>query len=187
MTRLLSREIECRRIVGIDIDKEMIGFANRVNKEPNIEYVVQDIQQSWNQFCPELRALEGQVSVVTSNFALTWIKDIRTTSENISRLVRDGGHVVFNLVYDGDIFDRLSPEKRSMMERILKYPTEEEFIGQWVNGLKRAGLTKISIEYWQPKTIYDEEEYHNGNFAKSTRIWEFRLAWSRSIWGLHLA
>lgn len=164
MTKLLSQEIQCKRIIGCDIDKDMIKFAESYNKESNIDYVLQDITQEWDQFSPELRSLEGRIPVVTSNFSLTWIKDIERAADNISRLVSDEGHVVVNLVYDGDIFNQLDPLKRSLMEKILKYPTEEQFIGQWVNSLKRSGLKRISIEFLDETSVYDEAEYHNGNF-----------------------
>ncbi|XP_054166836.1 trans-aconitate 2-methyltransferase-like [Oppia nitens] len=159
MTKLLADEIECDHIIGCDIDQKMIEYAKRENKKSNIDYLVQDIQRDWLDFNTELKDLKGKVSVITSNFALTWIHDIKTTAENLSHLISDDGLLVLNIVYDGDIYDRLEPNERLLAEKCLKYPTEEEMIGKWITCLKKSGFKQIDITYWEPKSIFNEKLY----------------------------
>ncbi|CAG2169786.1 unnamed protein product [Oppiella nova] len=160
MTKLYAEHIDSQRFIGCDIDPKMIDFATKENRKSNIDYVLQDIQQDWDRFSPELKALKHRVSVITSNFALTWVKDIRTASQNISNLIANDGFVVLNIVYDGDIYDRLDPNDRILAEKYLKYPTEEEMIGKWINGLKKSGFSKIDIHYWEPKAVFTEKVYY---------------------------
>ncbi len=163
MTKLLS-QIDCDYIIGCDIDPKMIEFAKSNNSLPQTEYLVQDIGTVWENVDEKLKKLYGKVSVVSSNFSLTWIKDkqIEIAAQNISNLLSDDGIVVLNIVYDGDIFKRLSPEEKTKIEKLVKYPTEHELIGKWFTSLKNVGLNRIDIQYWEPKVIVSEKLYIEG-------------------------
>ena len=161
-TRLLN-DFQCDRIVGCDIDPKMIGFAQKYNSTDKIDYVVQDFGAEWDQLDPELRELEGKVSVVFTNYAMAWIYDNKhNAATNIQRLLAEDGIFVGNILYDGDIFKSLPPSERKKAFDLIPYPSEEEFVGGWVMSLKSAGLNRIELDYWEPKIIMSEDSYVNG-------------------------
>jgi hypothetical protein len=133
------------------------------NSLSQTECIVQDIGTVWEKMDAKLKQLYGKVSVVSTNFSLTWIKDkgIETAAQNISNLLSDDGIVVLNIVYD-DIFKTLTQEKKTEIEKLLKYPTEQELIGKWLTSLKKVGLNKFHTQYWEPKTIVNEKLYIEG-------------------------
>jgi hypothetical protein len=155
MTKLLSK-IDCDSIT----DRNIIESNNSLSQT---ECIVQDIGTVWEKVDEKLKQLYGKVSVVSTNFSLTWIKDkgIETAAQNISNLLSDDGIVVLNIVYD-DIFKKLTQEKKTEIEKLLKYPTEQELIGKWLTSLKKVGLNKFHTQYLEPKTIVNEKLYIEG-------------------------
>ncbi len=61
-------------------------------------------------------------------------------------------------------------KKEKNFNEILKYPTEQKVIGRWVSAFKNAGLTKIDIKYWEPRSIYPQKYYFEGIFPKMINI-----------------
>ncbi len=133
------------------------------NSSSQTECIIQDIGTVWENVDEKLKQFYDRVSVVSTNFSLTWIKDkgIETAAQNISNLLSDDGIVVLNIVYD-DIFKRLTQEKKTEIEELLKYPTEQGLIGKWLTSLKKVGLNKFHTQYWEPKTLVNEELYIEG-------------------------
>jgi len=160
--KLLSEQFKYDRIIGVDIDPEMIKFAQINNKIENIEYIVQDIGSDWTLWDQNLKSLAGKVSVIFSNYALHWISDIERVAKNFSQLLSHNGIVVVDVLYCGDIYRHLSDDQRKISEKMLKYPTEQQMIGRWVTAFKNAGLSQIQVKYWEPKSIYPEKYYIEG-------------------------
>ena len=160
-TKLLN-QLNCDRIIGCDIDPKMIGFAKKYNKTAKMEYFVQDFGANWNQFDERLQRLAGKVSVIFTNYAMAWIWDKQTAAQNIARLLAPNGKFVANILYDGDIFQQLPTPERQKAFELVPYPTEQEFIGGWIMALKNAGLTKLDIDYWEPKIVMSEKLYVEG-------------------------
>jgi SAM-dependent methyltransferase len=145
----------------------MIEFARINNQIENTEYIVQDITNDWSLWDEKLKKLAGKVSVIFSNYCLHWINDIERAAINISHLLSNTGIILVDVLYCGDIYRNVSNEERKKFNEILKYPTEQKLIGRWVTAFKNAGLTKIDIKYWEPKSIYPQKYYFEGIFSKN--------------------
>jgi SAM-dependent methyltransferase len=167
--KLLSDELKYDRIIGVDIDPNMIEFARINNQIENTEYIVQDITNDWSLWDEKLKKLAGKVSVIFSNYCLHWINDIERAAINISHLLSNTGIILVDVLYCGDIYRNVSNEERKKFNEILKYPTEQKLIGRWVTAFKNAGLTKIDIKYWEPKSIYPQKYYFEGIFSKNDK------------------
>jgi SAM-dependent methyltransferase len=165
--KLLSDELKYDRIIGVDIDPDMIEFARINNQIENTEYIVQDISNDWDLWDEKLKKLAGKVSVIFSNYCLHWINDIERTAINISHLISNTGIIVVDVLYCGDIYRNVTNEERKKFNQILKYPTDQKVIGRWITAFKNAGLTKINIKYWEPKSIYPQKYYFEGIFFKN--------------------
>lgn len=160
--KMLAKMLSPERIVGLDIDAQMIGFAKENNAMPNTEYHCQDISADMSEWSEDLRQLCGKVSVIFSNYALHWVKDVERTAHNMARLLATGGQIVVDILYVGDIFHRLRPEERQQYEQWLSYPSEQQVIGRWVTAFKSAGLNHIELKYWKPTCIYPLKLYFDG-------------------------
>jgi hypothetical protein len=140
----------------------MINFAQKYNRTPNMDYIVQDFGVKWDQFDEILQKISGKVSVVFSNYAMAWIWDTDSCAHNIWKLLSPNGVLVANILYDGDIFQHLSPNEKKKAFELVPYPTEHEFIGSWISSLKKAGFDRTEIDYWEPKIIMSQKLYTEG-------------------------
>ncbi|CAG2120424.1 unnamed protein product [Medioppia subpectinata] len=158
--KLLAKELNPEHIVGVDIDSDMIAFAKQHNAMANTDYYVQDISQEWNQWDKSLQKLAGKVSVIFSNYALHWVPESEIAAQNMAKLLSNNGIIVIDILYCGDIYRNAgTADRRVELERRLRYPSEQEVIGQWVTAFKSAGLNRIDIKYWEPKSIYPVKVY----------------------------
>ncbi|CAG2175165.1 unnamed protein product, partial [Oppiella nova] len=64
ITQTIGDILKVKQIYGIDVDKEMIGFATQNHCKPYIQYFAQDFGADWDVLAPELRALEGKVDLI---------------------------------------------------------------------------------------------------------------------------
>ena len=96
MTELLAQSgVKHNRIIGVDIDPEMIAFAQQNHKSvDSVEYWTQDMSLSWDELTPRVRELEGRVSLIVSNIALHWIKNKSQLMAVLCRLLATGGAIV---------------------------------------------------------------------------------------------
>jgi trans-aconitate methyltransferase len=86
VTLLLNSLLTINKLYAIDVDKDMIKFAEEKHNKNNIHYLLQDLSLEWNQLRPQLKALEGKVSLIFSNYVLHWIKDKENAAKNLFRL-----------------------------------------------------------------------------------------------------
>jgi len=70
---MLDKSLRINQLNAIDIDDKMIKFAKQNYNKPNIQYITQDIEAEWEDLRPELKALEGKVTLIFTNFVLHWI------------------------------------------------------------------------------------------------------------------
>ena len=77
-----------RSVLGIDISGKMLSRARRENSRPNVEYRRVDMG--------ELEVLEGGYGLVYSSLAFHYARDFQKLMEDISRLLRPGGTLLFS-------------------------------------------------------------------------------------------
>src|SRR2546426_12336322 len=91
VTLMLNKQVPHKRIVAFDISPVMVDYAKKNYPDPSIEYMVQDISVQWDKLHPQIKELEGKVSLVFSNRVLHWVIDKQTMANNIARLLKPGG------------------------------------------------------------------------------------------------
>lgn len=64
-----------KKVVGIDISKRAIDYANKYNKNENLEYKVMDIS--------DIDKLEDKFDFVISDMVVNYINDFNATLKNI--------------------------------------------------------------------------------------------------------
>lgn len=64
-----------KKVVGIDISKRAIDYANKYNKNENLEYKVMDIS--------DIDKLENKFDFVISDMVVNYINDFNATLKNI--------------------------------------------------------------------------------------------------------
>lgn len=152
----------------MDIDQEMVDFANKQSREAGtadrIQYHTQDVSSPWAQWNVNLQGLEGKVDCIFSNYALHWILD-RTdiVATNMWRLLRPGSGVfACDRLYLGDLREACETEEaKTQLIKQCSFPSEVEFFNVWVFSLRAAGFSRFEIEYQEPTSWFVEEFYRN--------------------------
>ncbi|CAG2104410.1 unnamed protein product [Medioppia subpectinata] len=109
---LLSQSVKHKRIVGVDVSPEMIAFAEQ-NYKPmdSVQYLVQDLSQSWDSLSSELKALESKVSLIVSNFAIQFISDKSRLMHVVSKLLAKNGEFMAIYTIKPDVILMLTDEQ----------------------------------------------------------------------------
>ncbi len=157
VTLLLNSLLTINQLYAIDFDQKMINFAKENHKENNMHYLLQDIGLEWDQLRPELKALEGKVSLIFSNFVLHWIKDKENLAKNLFRLLSKGGKLYTQIIWITDPFCHLKGKEKELHEKeILKIPTKESQISFWINIFKTVGFDIIEDEFTSIEEVYEK-------------------------------
>jgi SAM-dependent methyltransferase len=151
------------QLYAIDVDKDMINFAEEKHHKNNIHYLLQDLSLEWDQLRSELKALEGKVSLIFSNHVLHWIKDKENAAKNLFRLLSKSGKLYAHIYWISDPFSDLKGEEKEIHEKeILKIPTKESQLNSWLNIFKTVGFEIIENELQSRKSIFDKQIFIKG-------------------------
>jgi SAM-dependent methyltransferase len=163
VTLLLNSSLTINQLYAIDVNKELIKFAENKYKKNNIHYLLQDVSLQWDQLRPEIKALEGKVSFVFTNYALHWIIDKENVTKNLFRLLSKSGKLYAHFLWIFDPFDELKgQEKENHEKEILKIPTKEEQMNLWINIFKTVGFDIIENEFFSRKDVYEKQIFNRG-------------------------
>ncbi|OTF78982.1 methyltransferase-like protein [Euroglyphus maynei] len=165
-TQLLTESFPRSTIIGLDVAPEMIEHAQKNYSNERCNFYVQDLNVPFDEWKSTIRDLfrTKTVDIIFSNYALQWIFDPFILGDSIRRILTPKtGLLVANILYS-DILSVVDPNDQrecSMLEQYLRFPNEQQFISNWIFGLKnRAHLNDIWIHYWQPRSVYPERYYN---------------------------
>jgi len=160
ITLKLNSLLTIDRLFAIDVDEQMIKFAKENHQKNNIQYLLQDLSVEWDQLRPQLKALEGKVSLIFSNHVLHWISDKENAAKNIFRLLSNSGKVYANIYWISDPFNDLSADQKQIHEReVIKIPPKDKQMDLWTNIFKNTGLIINQNEFMLRKTIFEEQVF----------------------------
>ena len=117
VTLMLNSLLTIRQIYAIDVDPEMIDFANENHPKDNIQYILQDLSQEWDQLSPDIKALENKVSLIFSNHVLHWIINKENLAKNLYRLLSKNGKLYANIYWITDPFNYLTGTEKEIHEK----------------------------------------------------------------------
>jgi SAM-dependent methyltransferase len=150
------------QLYAIDIDKDMIKFAEEKHHKSNIHYLLQDLSLEWDQLRSELKALEGKVSLIFSNHVLHWIKDKENAAKNLFRLLPKSGKIYAQIFWISDPFSDLKAIEKEVHEKeILKIPTKESQLNGWINIFRTVGFDLIENEFHLRKDVYEKKVFES--------------------------
>jgi len=159
---MLDNRLYINQLYAIDIDNEMIKFAEQNNNKPNIQYMTQDIGVEWEHLTPQLKALEGKVSLIFSNQVLHWVKNKENAAKNIYRLISENGKVYINMLWTSDPFEHLVGEEKILHEKQTCFPTKDQQMDVWYNQFREVGFLTIHNEFVEKDAALTEQEYIEG-------------------------
>lgn len=159
---LLANHFIGAQIVGIDIDPEMIRFAQ--TKHPEYKFFVQNIEKPWSQWPENFRSTyENKVDIIFANYALHWIDDTDSFANTIRQLLRPTGMFTGNLLYCGwlqSVDDSDDHLDKTLLDESLAYPTEMEFVSKFFWSLRSCGnFHSINMEYQEPVSRFGRKFY----------------------------
>ncbi|CAG2122605.1 unnamed protein product, partial [Medioppia subpectinata] len=110
VTKELAEKLRHRQLVAVDVDPAMTAYAQQTNPGRSIEYKTQDVSVAWDELSEDIRALEGKVTLIFSNFVLHYIRDKSRLVANFSRLLTTagaGGCIHANIFIPADLNRKL--------------------------------------------------------------------------------
>jgi ubiquinone/menaquinone biosynthesis C-methylase UbiE len=162
VTLLLNSLLTINHLYAIDVDEKMIKFAEAKHSKNNIHYLLQDLTLEWDQLRPELKALEGKVSLIFSNIVLHWIADKESVAKNIFRLLKKSCKLYASIWCVTDLFSDLKGEEKEILEKeVLKIPSKETQLNLWINIFKTVGFDLIENEVLPGKEIYEKQVFES--------------------------
>jgi SAM-dependent methyltransferase len=153
--------------VATDIDPNMIEFARNNYSSNTIEYITQDISQSWDELNTTLKELEAKVSLIFSNRVLHWVEDKETAAKNISRLLSNGGKICLNITVPIDVRPNLSEQLR---EKFIEIPTIDEQFEIWRKILISVGIELSFAQILNKEAFYDKKFFSSICFSLFQKI-----------------
>ncbi|CAG2113257.1 unnamed protein product, partial [Medioppia subpectinata] len=138
---LLSQSVKHKRIVGLDICPNMIAFAEQNHKPmDSVQYLVQDLSQSWDSLSPVLKALESKVSLIVSDFVIHWFPDKSRLMHVVSKLLAKNGEFVANYVRTPDVMSLLTDEQSKQYNIQLQTKSESQQLDEIQTACSHNGL-----------------------------------------------
>jgi len=160
VTKQLCNRIPHKRIVALDISRDMTEFSKQNHSSNTIEYITEDISKPWDQLNTTLKELEGKVSLIFSNRVLHWVEDKETAAKNISRLLRIDGDVLINI---SAVLDLSQHPSQEFNENFVKIPSIDEQFEIWRNLLVNNGI-ELSFADIYHEQIYCDKNAFAGHY-----------------------
>ena len=163
ITQFLAAQIEHAKIYGIDVDPNMIGFAEQSLKTDNIQYIMTDLSGEWNSIDPKIKRLEGKVSMIFSNMCISLIREKSIFVENLKKLMSNGARAYFSVFLYPDINIKLEGKSKEEFGCFVEIPSFERQMQIWNNLFED---NQISVDF---QDIQTTEWLHKKDHMKG--IW----------------
>ncbi len=130
------------KVIGLDISKKMLHFA-KDNRNENIYWVEGDAHK--------IPLKDESIDFVYSNLVMQWFNPVNIAIEEIIRVLKPGGVLIFTTLLDGTLSElKYSWEKTDDDQHVIDFLTEET-LNQLFNTDKSIILEKkcqdIILEY----------------------------------------
>ena len=133
LTLKLAKDNHTCKITGIDINKEMIDYANKnlkIQKLNNIAFKTMDILEE---------ELSDKFDVIFSNSAVHWVKDKESLFRKFHSMLRTDGRIGIQIPSSKNLSD-ITP--------LFMYPIEylklHEYFKNWKYPMKRSSIKKLN-------------------------------------------
>ncbi len=140
LTTKIAEKTVFGKIVGIDIDKNMISYAKETNTLKNLSYTQIDGIEI---------AFHNEFDAVFSNIVLHWIKELPLLLEKLYNALKRGGRIQIATIYDeGEISKPSNPEDSQIKIAQIELPILQYFM---IKQYYKEILTLEEFQAYQPK------------------------------------
>ncbi|XP_033114608.1 juvenile hormone acid O-methyltransferase-like isoform X3 [Anneissia japonica] len=155
-------------VVGLDISKDMITFANQNNRPKNVEYICCDAQD----FGGNASSWRNKFDKAVSLFALHWVENRKMAIRNIHSCLKEGGEAF--IIVNGPMQKTLGNKpdelpfylKNHMKWKMILQNYEHGMhndldLSQWTRLLEEEGFEMLRGEMKEPfeeRTLPDDNE-----------------------------
>ncbi|WP_250654882.1 malonyl-ACP O-methyltransferase BioC [Alkalimarinus coralli] len=170
-TPMLGNQLKAAQTVGIDLSEGMITYAreNRGYTEDSISWLVGDAEN--------LPIATGSVDVIFTSLAIQWCDSYHSLFEELYRVLKPGGDVVFSTLLDGTL-----KELELAWREVDSYRHVNTFVSAGViaDAVKGAGFETVTsqqythtLKYPAVKALTRELKMlgaHNVNEGRPTKV-----------------
>ena len=153
---MMARSMKHGHIYGLDIDTNMIKFANQNKTIDSIDYFLTDLSGEWNAIHPTIINLQSKVTMVFSNMVIFLIKEKSMFASNLKRLLKENGRAFFAFPTFPSLLAKLSAEEKQFYEQYVKVPEGEQQLKVWTDIFEAKGFRiehkEVENAVWTLKT-----------------------------------
>ncbi|CAG2174709.1 unnamed protein product, partial [Oppiella nova] len=158
MTEHLSKSLAYgHRVIGVNIDPQMISYAQLNHKTDSTEYLVQDMSVPWDGLSAPIRELESRVDLIVSNMAFQWIypKSPSEAMKIFNRLLTKSGQIIATFGVNPDFFAFLTDQQKREYDLNGQTLSEELQVQDWRDACAESGFAikklRLVTEVWHLK------------------------------------
>lgn len=160
---LLTRCPPIRRLIAVDVSREMLNYAAEHNSHPKITYDYLDVGGDVTGFAKKY----GKFDRIYSFYCLHWVKDQEKAMKNIAQLMQPGGeclllfpansplYKVWNEIGEMNRWKTYKQVYESYTSRSESLATESDLLEYLTALIKSSGLIPRSL-YLFPTAVFEE-------------------------------
>lgn len=151
-----------KRIIAVDVDQNMIGFAKQnKNQNNNIQYLNQDLGLVWNELGTQLKENEGKVSLIFTNYCLHWIyTNKENLVKNLFKLLAKKGKIYSLIAFMPHPADKITSKVVSyIVGKLVAIPSKGTQEEEWTKSFKEGGFEIIDFNNITSVCRYEVKEF----------------------------
>ncbi|XP_037927121.1 juvenile hormone acid O-methyltransferase-like isoform X2 [Hermetia illucens] len=134
--------VKFRKLVGVDISQEMIGYAKRTHERKNISFEVLDIEGDEDDIQRFLVKHPERFDHVMSFYCLHWVPNQVKAMKNIYNLLKPNGDCLLALLVKHSIFDIYKELSKTKWKNLMSSP--DDFFADY-HGRENPAATIVEI------------------------------------------
>ncbi len=133
-TRALAARYPAAEVYGLDLAWGMLAYAQRQG-EGNLHWVGGDAET--------LPLADGSIDLLFSSLAIQWCADLPALFQELRRVLRPGGRMVFSTLVDGTLW-----ELRQAWQAVDQYRHVNDFVhlSDLQQAIAGAGFSEVQVE-----------------------------------------
>jgi cyclopropane fatty-acyl-phospholipid synthase-like methyltransferase len=146
-------------VVGVDLAKNSIDFANTMYSLPNLEFYVHDMRESFR-----INYFNYILNLFTSIGYFNQLKENEAVFHSAYKMLQDGGYFLIDFMNAEKVIKNLVPREKKEMENIHFYIRRQVIDGKIIKNIK---VEKENNIYIYKEEVQSLMPHHFHNFANN--------------------
>ncbi|WP_286267577.1 malonyl-ACP O-methyltransferase BioC [Thalassotalea atypica] len=154
-----------KRVIGVDISSKMLQFTQE-NRDESIQLVAGDAYK--------MPFADNSIDCIYSNLVIQWCNPLEEALEEIFRVLKPGGLLIFSTLVDGTLFELKSSWRQvDDDQHVIDFRTPEELeriVNTPTSSLLQSQVDDVILEYENPMHLAHELKGLGANHLPNKKI-----------------